>query len=173
MPSQPSVHVSPFVNWFWLLYCMKQRVFAWLCWFCVTCFCILPFHVVIVTYLAAKTKSFNAYFAIGRLMASSDYKITSGCLRRNTGFSLSPMQDEMFSSRINTVAYFFVSWAKTDSRTLMFNSAIVFDERFCLDYDPQGATSVANLAYMLYLWKKVGWDTKCHVYMGHTVSKNI
>lgn len=60
-----------------------------------------------VTYLAAKTKSINAVVAMVRLMASSDYKITSGCFRRNTGFALSPVLDEMFSSHINTVAYFF------------------------------------------------------------------
>lgn len=56
-------------------------------------------------------------------------------------------------------------WAKTGSLTLMFNSAIVFDERFCLDCDPQGGTSVANLAYILYLWKKVGWNNKCQVWV--------
>lgn len=36
-------------------------------------------------------------------------------------------------------------WAKTGSLTLMFNSVFVFDERFCLDWDPQGGTSVANI----------------------------
>ncbi len=56
-------------------------------------------------------------------------------------------------------------WGKTGSLTLMFNSAIVFDERFCLDCDPQGGTSVANLAYILYLWKKVGWNNKCQVWV--------
>lgn len=61
----------------------------------------------LVKYLAAKTKSINAYVAIGRLMASSDHKITSGYLRGNTGFALSPVLDEMFSFHINTVAYFF------------------------------------------------------------------
>lgn len=65
-------------------------------------------------------------------------------------------------------------WAKTGSLTLMFNSAIVFDERFCLDCNPQGGTSVANLAYMLYLWKKVGWNNKCQVKsVGIELQKNI
>lgn len=73
----------------------------------------------------------------------------------------------MFSSRINIVAYFLcVSlWAKAGSLTLMFNSVIVFDERFSLDCNSQGGTSVANLAYMHYLWKKVGWNNKCQVWV--------
>lgn len=56
---------------------------------------------------------------------------------------------EMFSSHVDVVAYFLhVSLrAKAGSLTLMFNSATVFDERFCLDCKSHGGTSVANLAY--------------------------
>lgn len=100
-----------------------------------------------------------------RVMAPSPFKMASGARRRNLFFFLY-LSCGMKCLTLTSTWWptFCVSlWAKTDSVTLMFNSAIVFDERFCLVCDPQGGASVVNLAYKQYLQKKVGWNNKCQI----------
>ena len=122
--------------------------------------------------LTVKTRWFNACFAVGLIGV---IRSENDQLKKRQCFLFYPLCSTKCLALISTWwPTFCVSlWAKTGSLTLMFNSAIVFDERFCLDWDPQGGTSVANLAYMLYLWKKVGWNNKCQVWVRAHSHKKI
>lgn len=150
---------------FWWLFCRKQKVFAWLCWFpeklhihiCQGFFNI-AFSLNVNNMLSWQTRVLQwEHWGIHQIMK------WPSVVKKETRFSSSPMQMRCLKCLVSTwCPTFCVSLsAKTGSPTLMFNSAIVFDKRFCLDCDPQEGTSVANLAYMLYLWKKVGWNNKC------------
>lgn len=155
MPSHASGHVRPFDNWFWWLYCRKHKVFAWLCQSPKKCTFFCAFSLNVRRIFSWQNESYGFV----RLRNDQQW------LNKKPRFFLSCWMECLALVSAWWPTFCVSLWAKTGSLSLMFNSAIVFDKRFCLDCDPQEGTSVANLAYMLYLWKKVGWNNKCQVWL--------